>query len=205
LSSGIEKLVEDIVRESAAKAQEIRKQGLAGFEESIRGAREDATREADQIARRTRTEASAVRNRRVSREKQKARLAHLAEKNRIVNEVLDDVRTRLRDFTQDESSYRSFLVKAIARGLEGIPSGEVRVALSKRDLGRFKGAELFEEALAVAQVRKKVRLNDEPITTMGGAILISEDGRIRTDCTFEAKLRLLHPQLLAEISRILFT
>jgi len=204
LSSGIEKLVEDIIKESTAKAQEVRKQGLAGVEESIQGAKDEATREADQIARGTRTEASAVRNRLVSREKQRARLAYLAEKNRIVNEVLDDVRARFRDFTQDKSSYRSYLVKTIARGLEGIPSENVRVALSKRDMERFKEARLLEDALAIARIKKELRFDGQPITTAGGAMLMSEDGKIRTDCTFEAKLRLLQPQLLAEISKTLF-
>ena len=201
----MEKLVEDIIKESTTRSQEIRKQGLAGVEQSIREAQDYATREADQIAGGTRTETSAVRNRLTSREKQNVRLAYLAEKNRIVDEVLDDVKARLRDFTQDESSYRSFLVKTIARGLEATPSENVKVCLSKRDAQRFKDTKLLEEALTLAQVKKKIRFSDEPITTVGGAVLVSEDGKICTDCTFEAKLRLLHPQLLAEISRILFT
>ncbi|GEM_PF-2625037 len=204
MSSGMEKLVEDIIKESTTRSQEIRKQGLAGVEQSIREAQDYATREADQIAGGTRTETSAVRNRLTSREKQNVRLAYLAEKNRIVDEVLDDVKARLRDFTQDESSYRSFLVKTIARGLEATPSENVKVCLSKRDAQRFKDTKLLEEALTLAQVKKKIRFSDEPITTVGGAALVSEDGKICTDCTFEAKLTQLQPQLLAEISRILF-
>jgi vacuolar-type H+-ATPase subunit E/Vma4 len=136
MSDGLNRLVEDIVRESRTRAEEIRKTGLAQIEDRLAGARAEATREADQITRNLRTECEAVVNRRVSQEKQKARLAYLAEKNRVLNDVMKDVQVRLLEFCRDNSSYRPFLLKSIAQGIDAIPSERVKVALSEKDIAR---------------------------------------------------------------------
>jgi V/A-type H+-transporting ATPase subunit E len=200
----LERLVEDILRESKNKAEEVKKEGLLQIEESIARARADAIRDADQIIREAKTESEAARNRRVSQEKQKARLTYLAAKNKVVSDVLKTVQTRLADFCADEPSYRPFLLRTIARGIGAISSQTVRVALSEKDLRRLRQTKLLEDALAVAQTTKKVTLSDEAIETIGGAIVTSQDNKIVVDCTLEAKLELMKPQILAEISRILF-
>jgi vacuolar-type H+-ATPase subunit E/Vma4 len=204
MSDGLNRLVEDIVRESRTRAEEIRKTGLAQIEDRLAGARAEATREADQITRNLRTECEAVVNRRVSQEKQKARLAYLAEKNRVLNDVMKDVQVRLLEFCHDNSSYRPLLLKSIAQGIDAIPSERVKVALSEKDIHRYKGTKLLEDALSTMQATKTAVLKDEPIETIGGGVVTSQDGRVRVDCTLEARLELMRPQLLAEISRILF-
>jgi len=204
LTSNLDKLVDDIITESKAKAEEIRKTAAGQIEESIARARAEAVREADQINRDGLIESDAARNRRVSQEKQRARLAYLAEKNRVLREIEEEVQKRLVEFCQDAASYRPFLLKAIAQGIEAVPSETVNIALSERDLRRFRGTKLLEDALATKQTNKKATFRDEPIETVGGAIVTSQDGKVRVDCTLEAKLELMKPQLLAEISRILF-
>jgi vacuolar-type H+-ATPase subunit E/Vma4 len=204
VSDGLDRLVDDIARESRTRAEEIRKNGLAQVEDRLAGARAEATREADQITRNLRTECDAVVNRRVSQEKQKARLAYLAEKNGALNDVMKDVQVRLLEFCRNDSSYRPFLLKSIAQGIDAIPSDRVKVALSEKDIRRYKGTELLADALSTMHTTKTAGLSDEPVETTGGAVVASEDDRVRVDCTLEARLELMKPQLLAEISRILF-
>ena len=204
MSGGLDKLVDDIVRESRTRAEEIRKDGLAQVEDRIAGARAEATREADQITRNLRTECEAVVNRRVSQEKQKARLAYLAEKNRILSDVMKDVQARLLEFCRNDSSYRPFLLKSIAQGIDAIPSDRVKVALSEKDIRRYKGTKLLTDALSTMDTTKTAVLSDMPLETTGGAVVASEDDKVRVDCTLEARLELMKPQLLAEISKILF-
>ncbi len=204
MSGGLDKLVDDIVRESRTRAEEIRKDGLAQVEDRIAGARAEATREADQITRNLRTECEAVVNRRVSQEKQKARLAYLAEKNRILSDVMKDVQARLLEFCRNDSSYRPFLLKSIAQGIDAIPSDRVKVALSEKDIRRYKGTKLLTDALSTMDTTKTAVLSELPLETTGGAVVASEDDKVRVDCTLEARLELTKPQLLAEISKILF-
>jgi vacuolar-type H+-ATPase subunit E/Vma4 len=78
------------------------------------------------------------------------------------------------------------------------------VALSESDLRRYKGSKLIETALAGTHTPKTAVWSDEPVETIGGAVVSSQDDKVRVDCTLEAKLELMKTQLLAEISRILF-
>jgi vacuolar-type H+-ATPase subunit E/Vma4 len=204
MSDGLNRLVEDIVRESRTKAEEIRRTGLAQIEDRLAGARAEATREADHITRNLRTECEAVVNRRVSQEKQKARLAYLAEKNRVLNDVMKDVQARLLEFCRNDSSYRPFLLKSIVQGIDAIPSDRVKVVLSEKDIRRYRGTKLLADALSTMHTTKTTVLSDEPVETTGGAVVASEDDKVRVDCTLEARLELIKPQLLAEISKILF-
>jgi len=204
MSANLDKLVEDILKESRAKAEEIKKEGLAQIEDTLSKARADAVREADLIARNTKTECDAAVNRRVSQEKQKARLAYLTAKNNVLDDVMSEVQTRLVEFCCDDSRYRPLLLRWIMRGMEAVPSDAVMVALSESDLRRYGRSKLLEDALAKTQTPKKVVLNSESIRTIGGAIVMSQDQKIRVDCTVEARLGLMKTELLAEISRILF-
>jgi vacuolar-type H+-ATPase subunit E/Vma4 len=204
MSVNLDKLVEDILKESRTKAEEIKKEGLTQIEDSVSKARAEAMRETDLIARNTKTECDAVANRLVSQEKQRARLAYLAEKNSVLGEVMSEVETKLVEFCRDDSRYRPFLLKSIVRAIEAVPSDQVKVAMSESDLRRYRGSELIEDALAKMQTPKTAVLSDEPVKTIGGAFVTSQDDKVRADCTLEAKLGLMRTQVLAEISRILF-
>jgi len=204
VSSNLNRLVEDIVGESRAKAEELRKKALSEIEEILAREKAESVREAEHIVRAAKAEAEAEKNRRISQAKQQARLVYLAEKNKVVQGVLKDLQSMLSQFTRDDSSYRPFLLGAIARGVRSIPSETVRITVSERDLKTLKGTKLLEDALATAQTAKKAVLSDEPIRGIGGAVITSEDGKIKADCTIETRLQMMEPQLLAEISRILF-
>jgi vacuolar-type H+-ATPase subunit E/Vma4 len=204
VSVNLGKLVEDILKESRAKAEDIKKEGMAQIEDRVARARTQAIREADLIARNTKTEYDAAVNRRVSQEKQKARLAYLTEKNSVLDGIMREVNAKLVEFCRDDSRYRPFLLRSIVRGMEASPSDRVKVALSESDLRRYKGSKLIETALAGTHTPKTAVWSDEPVETIGGAVVSSQDDKVRVDCTLEAKLELMKTQLLAEISRILF-
>jgi vacuolar-type H+-ATPase subunit E/Vma4 len=200
----LDKLVEEIMKENRTKAEEIRKEALVQIEDTVSRARAEAIREADQIARSTKTECGAAVNKRASQEKQKARLIYLTEKNEVLDGIMKEVETKLVEFCRDDSRYRPFLVKSIARGMAAVPSERIKIALSHADLRRYKGSKLLEDALATMKTTKTAVLDDEPIETIGGAVVTSHDDKVRVDCTLEAKRELMKMQLLAEMSRILF-
>jgi len=51
MAAGLDKLVEDIMKESRAKAEEIRREGLTQIEDSISKAKAEAIREAEDSSR----------------------------------------------------------------------------------------------------------------------------------------------------------
>ena len=205
MSAGLSRLVEDIMKEGRIKAEEIKREGLTQIDDDVSRARADAIKEAEEIARNTKTECDAAVNRRLSQEKQKARIAYLTEKNKVLDDLMQEVKAKLIEFCRDESRYRPFLVKSITRGIDAIPSAGVKVALSGTDLRRYRGSKLLEDVLAIAKTPKTAVLSDQSVETMGGAIVVSQDDKVRVDCTLEAKLELTKTQLLTEVSKILFT
>jgi len=205
MTTNLDRLVEDIFKEGRTKAEGIGKEGLAQIEDSISRAKTEVVREAEEIARKTKTECEAVINRRLSQEKQKARIAYLTQKNKVLDDLMKQVDSELVNLCSDDSRYRPFMVKSIARGVEAIPSEEVVVAMSDTDLRRYKGSKLLDEIIAAVKTPKIARNSDQTIETKGGAIVSSIDGKIRVDCTLEAKLELMKTQVLAEVSKILFS
>ncbi len=204
MTSSLEKLVEEIIADGRAKAEEIRKRGKNEVEERLSTEKSAATREAEVIVRSAVAEAEAAKNRLVSQATQKARLAYLAERNRILHELFGELRKKLKQFAQNDVAYRRFLMDSIARGAGALPVERVRVIVSENDLKRFTRTKLLEEALQKAETAKHADFSEESVTMIGGAVVTSEDGKVRADCTIDARLELMQPQILAEISKVLF-
>jgi len=205
LASNLEKLVEEIIADGRAKAEEIRKRGQNETEERISREKTAAAREAEGIVRSAVADAEAAKNRIVSQATQKARVTYLAERNRILHELFRELRKELEGFAENDAAYRTFLVESIARGVSALPVETVKVLVSERDLKRYKHTELLEEALQKTRTVKRASFSDEPVTKIGGAVVTSEDGKIRADCTIDARLELMQPQILAGISKVLFS
>jgi vacuolar-type H+-ATPase subunit E/Vma4 len=205
LTSNLNKLVEEIISDSRAKAEEIRRQGRNEIEEEISSAKAAANREADQIVRSATAEAQATKNRLISQATQKARVAYLAERNRILHDLFKELRIGLEQFAKNDTSYRAFLLDSMVRGMEALPSETARVLVSERDLDRYARTRLLEEALHKVKTVKKARFSDASIAKIGGAVVTSEDDKIRVDCTIDARLELMQPQILSEISKALFS
>ena len=205
MTSNLSKLIEEILAESRSKAEEIRREGQNEIEEEMSNAKTATTREAEQIVRSAMTEAEAVKNRLMSQATQKARIAFLAERNNILDDLFKELRNRLEGFTKDDKAYRTFLVDSIVRGMQTLPSETAKVFLSRTDLDRYAQTGLLEEALQKVKAVREASFGDAPIDKIGGGVVTSEDGKIRVDCTIDAKLELMRPQILAEMSRVLFS
>jgi V/A-type H+-transporting ATPase subunit E len=205
LTSNLEKLAEEIIADGRAKAEEIRKRGQHETEERISRERTAAAREAEGIVRSAVAEAEAAKNRLVSQATQKARVAYLAERNRILHELFGELREELEQFAENDVAYRGFLTDSVARGASALPAETVKVLVSERDLKRYRHTRLLEEALQKTRTVKQASFSDEPVSKMGGAVVTSEDGKVRADCTIDARLELMQPQILAEISKVLFS
>ena len=63
MSAGLDRLVEDIMKEGRTKAEEIKREGLTQIDDDVSRARADATKEAEEIARNAKTECDAATHR----------------------------------------------------------------------------------------------------------------------------------------------
>jgi V/A-type H+-transporting ATPase subunit E len=117
--------------------------------------------------------------------------------------LVEDVERRLAErmqvfMIQNEADYLEMLRVQLAESARQIERDELVVEANAQDQQRLKAQwEGFVEAAA----GKQIRLAADPIETLGGLLVRSEDNRIRIDNTFEGRrerLRLRIQQVILE-------
>lgn len=111
----------------------------------------------------------------------------------LVQDIEGRLPERMRLFIQDEPAYFRWLLDLIAEAAVQIERDAVRVAANAHDRQRlFARWDAVTERLPKGQT---ATLAETPIATLGGCLLLSEDGRIRVDQTFEGRLERLRPRI----------
>ena len=111
----------------------------------------------------------------------------------LVEGVRGRLEERLRQFVGEEEAYLELLKELIYQGAEQIERDEVAVELNSRD--HEKLAPGWAQWVDGLGLHKKIELHDEPIESLGGALVRSGDNRVRYDNTFEGRLERLESRL----------
>ena len=113
---------------------------------------------------------------------------------RGVNEAFDLAAKQIA--SSSSSSYEKAVTGLIEEGLAVIgPKAKVQCASKDR--------KAVAAAIKKLGSRAGVTFDDAPVETMGGVVLVTPDGSIRFDNTFEARLEKMRPTLRQEIAAIL--
>ncbi|AHE99785.1 V-type ATP synthase subunit E [Thioalkalivibrio paradoxus] len=110
----------------------------------------------------------------------------------LVRGVEARLEERMRAFVEDRDAYREHLLQLLREGVAQIDHSDIVVRVNARD------RELLEAAwdpLAAEFPGQNIRIDAEPIETLAGVLLLSEDGRMRVDNTFEGRVARLRTRL----------
>jgi V/A-type H+-transporting ATPase subunit E len=88
-------------------------------------------------------------------------------------------------FADKEDEYLQTLQGYLAQGTKTIESNDLVVKVNHRDHQRLAGR--WEGFTAEVASGKNVVLSDDPVNTVGGMLISSQDGNIRLDNTFEGR------------------
>lgn len=110
----------------------------------------------------------------------------------LVRDVEKRLQERMRDFMQDETAYTEYLRGLLRRGAGEMTGSALSVRTNAADRERLE--KVWDRVLAEVPDRE-MRLDEEPIETLGGVLLLSTDGRVRVDNTFEGRLARLQLRL----------
>lgn len=116
----------------------------------------------------------------------------------LVRDVEKRLQERMRDLMQDETAYTEYLRGLLRRAAGEMTDSALSVRTNAADRERLE--KVWDRVLAELPDRE-IRLEEEPIETLGGVLLLSTDGRVRVDNTFEgrlARLRLRLQQVILE-------
>lgn len=193
----VDAVVEDILNEAREKAKEIIRKAEREAEAILSTARIQAEEKKTTELRRAEEEGKALKERRVAEERARARMEFLSEREKIVEEVLQSL-LRTLERMGDRQEYRMWLTKALARACSEVGGEHVVLRANRRDLQflRSKIGELSKK------VGKRISIG-EPIQTIGGLKVESEDGKTAVDQTLESILSRNRERIRSEIVQLL--
>ncbi|MBK5929596.1 V-type ATP synthase subunit E family protein [Halochromatium salexigens] len=111
----------------------------------------------------------------------------------LVRDVEARLADQMRAHREQSEAYVQTLTAFIATALAEIERAEVEVRANGADLKLLKAH--WADILAALPDSTQARLGEEPIETLGGVLVASNDGRIRVDNTFEGRLARLRSRL----------
>jgi V/A-type H+-transporting ATPase subunit E len=111
----------------------------------------------------------------------------------LVQDMEHRLEDRMRAFAEQEDEYLNTLKGYLAQGASAIERDDLIAKVNHRDHQRLiaRWSAFVEEAAP----GKNITLADDPIETLGGILISSQDGRIRLDNTFEGRRERLRSRL----------
>jgi len=183
---------------------------------------EDAAEQARRIIKEAQEKAAKIKSQKMEevteklQEKEASELdsARLEERKKISNfrfqledEALAKTMERLKEIiTSSSSAYQESLKKSIIAATAEIRSNDLEILTNSRDKEFVKGrlAELKKEISKLKGVPVSVKIGEESLNTIGGAIVRDKDKKQIFNSTFEARLANIKQKQLGEISASLF-
>lgn len=128
----------------------------------------------------------------------------LSEKERLVTSVLDEVKTRLRVFSNSEN-YTPFLQKLIIDSGICLNGGALDVLLSEQDTNLLLNLDMLTKTI-IEKTRKwtELTISTEKLESLGGCVIKRHDGKIVINNTFSVILKRRERDLRFKIAKILF-
>jgi vacuolar-type H+-ATPase subunit E/Vma4 len=200
--SEADKFTEDILRGAKEKAESIIREAESERQRVLDESQIAISRETEGVIRAARADAEAVKRRQVSEARHRAKLSEQKEKDKIMQEVLDQAKKRTFEMVRDETKYIPLLTRLIESGIHELGERVAVIHLNEQDLRSISSLELRLNKDLAGQV--KVDVSKDPIVAAGGAIISTSDGKIRVVNTLDQRFEALEPSLLIEARKFLF-
>jgi vacuolar-type H+-ATPase subunit E/Vma4 len=128
-------------------------------------------------------------------------------KFQLIESALSSTLTRLKELVEKENpSYRDHLEEFIIEAAKRIDGWEFELIIGSEDAAFVKKRlKRIEDALSTVKgVVVSLKMSDEPLRSIGGAVVRSSDQREIFNNTLEARLARVRQENLPEISQVLF-
>ncbi|MEM4724237.1 MAG: V-type ATP synthase subunit E family protein [Candidatus Hadarchaeum sp.] len=200
---GARLLAEDILREAEEKAALIIKEANQQASAMIDSARINAEEEE-----KLKLKEAEIRGRQTYAEilaqaKVEARKELLREKEQIIQRVFKEAEEKLREHATT-TEYKEDLVRITVEACRQLGSIDVVIRANRRDLETLKSLKnAIVRELKAGNKSINISLG-EPIETAGGVKVVTADGKIEIDQTFEGIIQRLTDVLRVRVAKLLF-
>lgn len=208
MKSSVDKITDRILKDAKEDVKTIVKEAQRSAQIMLEKQRQTASLNAEKevysLMRRAENEADIIRGKVATDIKRRASWIVLAEKERLVTSVLDEVRERLVNLQKSEE-YISVLEKLIVDAGIVLEGGVLQVILNKNDSSLPLKVDTLEKQIFDQSGFKTQLKFSKQQTKVVGVIVKTVDGRIFVDNTFEAILGRRERELRLKIARVLFS
>lgn len=186
----LEKVSAEFETEVMADLQSGQTEGLSKIEVARKQSAEAVAKTLENGER----QAESVKRQMIGAAELEARNAQLKSLERAISEVFDQAIKEVSELSGE--AHEEALARLIEEGLEVIgPRATVQCNAREK--------KAVQSAIRKLGGKAKVTLDDQSIDTIGGVMLVTEDGSVRFDNTFEARLERMRPALRKEVAGIL--
>lgn len=207
MESDIQRIVDRILQDADKKAESILKEAQKSAEALLENqrqlARQKAAEDERSLSKRAESEVGVIKGRVIADAQRRADWMILSEKERLISNVLSEVKKRLNELSKSEK-YVHVLEKMVIDAGIVLGGGELQVALNRDDSSLpLKMNVLGKTITDKTGVKTQLKLSKEKIEAVG-AIIKTADGRVVVDNTFEAILQRREKEIRFKIAKILF-
>jgi vacuolar-type H+-ATPase subunit E/Vma4 len=202
--SETDKFTEDILANAKAKADSIIREAENETQRASDEAKATIARETEAIMRSARADAEAVKRRQISEARHRAKIREQHEKDKIMQDVLEKSKKRMLELARDETKYVPFLTRLIQDGVRELGDKTALIHLNENDTRNISHIEDRLSKATSGHDNVKLSWSKDPIQASGGAIISSQDGKIRIVNTLDQRFEALESKLLIEARKSLF-
>lgn len=193
-----EQVIEKILADAGAEADKIKKQAgqkqadeQAEFDEQLKEHKKHTKALAEKLASEKKLHLMAAARMNIAKE-------HLAEKNKILDEVFDQARQKLQNLPGEQ--YRQLITNLM---LEAVETGDEEVIIDKEEK-RIDAALLEQVNSKLGSDRKgNLKLSEEKMPLGGGFIL--RRGKVKTNVSFDVLLSRARKEIEIDLAKGLFS
>jgi len=199
MSTLIPKIGEEILADAQAEAKKRIEEAEKEAKEKIEKAKVEAEKEAETVKAKTLEEIKILEGRRLSEARREASIKILEEKNSLIGKAFQEASKKLEKIVEDEVYIKS-LRSIIETTAPQLGEEEIKVKFNSKDLKRKN--DILKNLKLPSNI--KITVDNNPINTIGGCVILTKDEKIRIDETFEARLAAAEKTIKKEIAKILF-
>ncbi len=200
----LDRILKDAKEEARTIIKEAKKSAKMLLENQKQMALRNAEKEVHYLLRRAENEAGIIRGKVITDVKRRTGWVVLFEKDRLITNVLNEVKKRLVNLQKTEE-YLPVLEKLIVDAGTVLGGGTLEVMLNENDSSLpLKLYKLEKKIADRTGVKTQLKFSKQKIKAVG-VIVKTVDGKIFVDNTFEAIVSRRERELRLKIARILFS
>jgi V/A-type H+-transporting ATPase subunit E len=207
MKQGLDKIIQKILGSAEKESERILSEAKKEFNEKLASTRKEAEQKGNAIIERGKREATMIEQRTLAGARIKSKQMKLNLQEKLIKEIFSVATQELTNLRKDKKAYGEAMKALIKEAGIAVGGGDLEAQVRKEDQNIFSGQEVQQLAEGISRStgeRSTLSVSPTSISTMGGVIVQRANGSVKSDNTFEARLKRMEEDLRRKVATILF-